>query len=117
MQGLPRRPALPVESGPRPHLLPPDPQRHSWNACSRAPTLTITCSASDCRASASSAPEADGIFSSGQIDLSGDGQPETVLLKDHTVSIFQDGEFAWQSPPEWQVLDVALGDPNNNGPL
>jgi hypothetical protein len=31
------------------------------------------------------------------------------------VAIYQGGEQAWESPLEWQVLDVALGDPNDDG--
>jgi hypothetical protein len=31
------------------------------------------------------------------------------------VAIFQDGRQAWQSPPDWRVVDLALGDPNDDG--
>jgi len=31
------------------------------------------------------------------------------------VEIYQDGQAAWRSPPEWRVLDLTLGDPNNDG--
>jgi hypothetical protein len=31
------------------------------------------------------------------------------------VRIYRDGELVWRSPPEWTVLDMALGDPNDDG--
>jgi poly-gamma-glutamate capsule biosynthesis protein CapA/YwtB (metallophosphatase superfamily) len=55
------------------------------------------------------------IFWSGQIDLTGDGQPELVRRQGGRVRIYQDDQLTWQSPPEWQVYDLALGDPNNDG--
>jgi poly-gamma-glutamate capsule biosynthesis protein CapA/YwtB (metallophosphatase superfamily) len=105
--------ALPLESGPRSYLLPP--QKDLALLEPQLPTLTIACNAGACQASPSSAPPVDGIFTSGSIDLTGDGEPEIVRLKDHAASIYQDGKLAWQSPPEWQVRDVALGDPNDDG--
>ncbi len=108
--------ALPLEAGPRPHLLPIESAQATVNELApRLPTLTIGCVGTDCQASPSSAAPVDGIFTSGSIDLSGDGEPETVRLKDQAVSIYQEGKLAWQSPPEWQVRDVALGDPNDDG--
>jgi hypothetical protein len=51
----------------------------------------------------------------GQIDLSGDGQPETLRRRAGLLEIWNDDELVWTSPPEWRVLDVALGDPNDDG--
>jgi hypothetical protein len=31
------------------------------------------------------------------------------------VTIWQDGAIIWESPGAWQVVDVALGDPNDDG--
>ncbi len=108
--------ALPVAAGPRPHLLSPESAGEMLSGLApQLPTLAVTCSGVDCTASPSSEPPVDGIFSSGSIDLTGDGEDEIIRLKDHSVTIFQGGEPAWQSPPEWQVLDVALGDPNDDG--
>jgi poly-gamma-glutamate synthesis protein (capsule biosynthesis protein) len=58
---------------------------------------------------------ANGRFYSGAIDLTGDGVEELVRLNGKAVSIYQDGVKVWESPEEWQVLDLALGDPNNDG--
>ncbi len=108
--------ALPVEAGPRPHLLSPESAGEMLSGLApQLPTLAVTCSGVDCTAAPSSQPPVDGIFSSGSIDLTGDGEDEIIRLKDHSVTIFQGDEPAWQSPPEWQVLDVALGDPNDDG--
>ena len=72
----------------------------------------------------------EGIFREGQIDLTGDGRPEMVVRytaekpmnQDRQLSqvgggvrIIQDGVLVWESKPEWQVLDLALGDPNDDG--
>jgi hypothetical protein len=32
-----------------------------------------------------------------------------------SAEIYQDGSLAWRSPPDWRVLDLALGDPNDDG--
>ncbi len=53
------------------------------------------------------------MFSSGEIDLTGDGLPEQVRLDDGRVAI--SGGESWQSLPEWRVVDLALGDPNDDG--
>jgi len=108
--------ALPVNAGPRPHLLSPEAALPMLSGLApQFPTLAVTCSGADCTAAPSSEPPVDGIFTSGSIDLTGDGIDEIIRLKERTVTIFQDGKPAWQSPPEWQVLDVALGDPNDDG--
>lgn len=51
----------------------------------------------------------------GEIDLTGDGVPERVTLTDATVTITQEGVAVWQSPENWRVVDMALGDPNDDG--
>lgn len=54
-------------------------------------------------------------FISGTIDLTGDGDPEVVSLVDGGLRIQSGAVEAWRSEPGWQVADVALGDPNNDG--
>jgi hypothetical protein len=56
-----------------------------------------------------------GLFRTGEIDLTGDGAPERIVRTGKAVAIYQDGLLAWQSPVEWQVVDLALGDPNDDG--
>ncbi len=61
-------------------------------------------------------PEApSGQFFSGQIDLTGDGVLETVRREGERVVVYQDGTAVWRSPDDWRVVDVALGDPNDDG--
>lgn len=54
-------------------------------------------------------------FTSGDIDLTGDGVPEGVGRDGTQVRIEQDGVEVWRTPPDWAVVDVALGDPNDDG--
>jgi poly-gamma-glutamate synthesis protein (capsule biosynthesis protein) len=56
-----------------------------------------------------------GVFVAGAIDLTGDGLPERVRLNQERVTIEQDGTLVWESPLDWDVLDLALGDPNDDG--
>jgi poly-gamma-glutamate synthesis protein (capsule biosynthesis protein) len=51
----------------------------------------------------------------GQIDLTGNGQLETIRKIDGRIIVYENGIEIWKSPPEWQVVDFALGDPNHDG--
>jgi hypothetical protein len=55
------------------------------------------------------------LFWSGAIDLTGDGEAEVVRRAGERVTIYQEGETVWQSPAEWRIVDLALGDPNDDG--
>lgn len=116
-QGLRAVQALPLWAGPQPRLMTaaegaallrriaPPPRRVAWVCDGR------TCE----RTAADPLPEQSGRFWAGQIDLTGDGVAETVRLVGEQVTIYEAGAVAWQSPPEWRVLDAALGDPNDDG--
>lgn len=54
-------------------------------------------------------------FREGQADLTGDGTPEIITLAEGLIVVRQKGEEIWRSEPDWQVIDLALGDPNNDG--
>ncbi len=63
-------------------------------------------------------PPADGVdapFTAGAIDLTGDGVPETILREGETLRVLQGDVEIWRSDPAWRVVDVALGDPNDDG--
>jgi hypothetical protein len=91
--------------------------------CSQAPTsstrhLCFSCDSEGC----DSVEEAElptengaGLFDQGEIDLTGDGVSERVQRLGERVVIYQEGAEVWKSPPEWQVVDLALGDPNDDG--
>ena len=53
--------------------------------------------------------------SSGAIDLTGDGVDEVVRQSAGVVEILEKGKTAWTSPPDWRVVDLDLGDPNEDG--
>jgi len=57
----------------------------------------------------------EGRFVLGEIDLTGDGVPELVRREGTQVRIEQDGVEVWRTPPNWDVVDTALGDPNDDG--
>lgn len=56
-----------------------------------------------------------GPLLAGEIDLTGDGVPEQVQLVEEQVIVFRDGVEVWRGLPQWQVVDLALGDPNDDG--
>jgi hypothetical protein len=56
-----------------------------------------------------------GLFRDGEIDLTGDGVPERVRWAGGRVIVYRDGVEVWRSLPEWRVVDLALGDPNDDG--
>ena len=56
-----------------------------------------------------------GVFWSGAIDLTGDGAAELVRRAAQRVTIYERGVAVWESPAEWRVVDMALGDPNDDG--
>jgi hypothetical protein len=56
-----------------------------------------------------------GTFRTGTIDLTGDGAPEQVQLEGEQVIVLRDGVKVWRGLPEWRVVDLALGDPNDDG--
>jgi hypothetical protein len=56
-----------------------------------------------------------GPFHAGAIDLTGDGVPEQVRREGEQVLIYRDGVETWRGLPEWRVVDLALGDPNDDG--
>ena len=42
-------------------------------------------------------------------------EPETIRREGERITIYEAGTAVWHSPPEWRVVDVALGDPNDDG--
>jgi hypothetical protein len=56
-----------------------------------------------------------GPFRTGATDLTGDGVAEQVRLEEQQVIVCRDGVEVWRGLPEWRVVDLALGDPNDDG--
>jgi len=129
-RGLRAVQALPMQAGPRPWLIAPG---EVASLLARVQPLPAQRSAAS--VAVTGRPSQAGLFRSGEIDLTGDGLPEQVRLDGGQVVIASsgvplgsasvpspevggsartDGE-TWQSLPEWQVIDVAMGDPNDDG--
>ncbi len=45
-----------------------------------------------------------------QADLDGDGFTETVVISGDQISIYSEDRVVWQSPPEWQIVQVVISD-------
>ncbi|MEJ5311440.1 MAG: hypothetical protein WHX52_16890 [Anaerolineae bacterium] len=73
------------------------------------------CDRQTCRPVALPAAGVEAPFTAGTIDLTGDGVPETILRQGESLLVLQDDVEIWRSDPAWRVVDVALGDPNDDG--
>jgi poly-gamma-glutamate synthesis protein (capsule biosynthesis protein) len=126
-RGLRAVQGLPVWAGPRPRLMhlgearpllervaPPDTLVRVGFSC----TSLLVSDDPRCRMVAVPQTPLRGIFRVGAIDLTGDGVPEQVQRVQEQVVIAEndneDGE-PWRGLPEWQMVDLALGDPNDDG--
>lgn len=108
--------ALPVRAGPRPSWLEPEEASSLLQRIVKAPARQgLACTVESCQTVKVAQEQISGLFWSGQGDLTGDGLPEKIRRGAQRVTIYQDGRQVWQSPPEWRVVDLALGDPNNDG--
>ena len=114
-QGLRAAQALPLWTAPRPRWIDPDASAILLARILPEDRLGFTCSAVECEPAEVPDETWSGIFGSGAIDLTGDGVPEIVRRQGDIVELLQNGRLAWSSPPEWQVRDVSLGDPNHDG--
>ncbi|MEZ4590652.1 MAG: CapA family protein [Chloroflexota bacterium] len=80
------------------------------------PAVAFACDATGCAPAGEVAGDGEtGWFWSGAIDLTGDGVAETVRRAGERVTVYEEGTAVWQSPEAWRVVDVALGDPNDDG--
>jgi poly-gamma-glutamate synthesis protein (capsule biosynthesis protein) len=115
-QGLRAIEALPLQAGAHPRLLEPgSAQGLLARLQPAAQGLSFACTPEKCEPSSEAQQGGGSIFWSGLLDLTGDGIPETIRRSAGRVEILQAGQSIWISPPEWQALDLALGDPNNDG--
>lgn len=130
-EGLHGVQALPVWTSPRPRLMSiEEMERIIETVQPAAKRIGFTCNGEECVEVDVPQEVYKGKFQEGQIDLTGDGDPELVLRNEtgnlavqgvehdqgeEWVTIVQDGSQVWRSPPQWRVLDLALGDPNDDG--
>jgi poly-gamma-glutamate synthesis protein (capsule biosynthesis protein) len=120
-QGLRAVQALPVQAGARPRLMAVEAAGSLLERVQPPPPrMGFACEGEACRSvepsrETSRGREEGGLFWGGKIDLTGDGVLESVRRVNEQVIIYSDGTEAWRSPPTWRVVDVALGDPNDDG--
>jgi poly-gamma-glutamate synthesis protein (capsule biosynthesis protein) len=114
-EGLRAAQALPLWTAPRPRWMEPDAAAALLDRILPPKRLGFACSADACEPVAVPSDVRSGIFGSGAIDLTGDGVPEIIRRQANAVEILQEGRSVWRSLPEWQVRDLALGDPNHDG--
>lgn len=115
-QGLRAVQALPLQAGLRPRILAATEAAGLLRRAAPAPRLVaFTCDQEACRPAAALPSGRVDLPDTAQIDLTGDGLPEHVLLAGHRAVVRRDGRPVWTSPPDWRVLDLAAGDPNDDG--
>jgi poly-gamma-glutamate capsule biosynthesis protein CapA/YwtB (metallophosphatase superfamily) len=115
-QGLRGVQALPVRAGPRPRLMSSEEAAPLLaRAQPAAPRIGFACEEEGCHQVQVVEKAAGGPFRAGAIDLTGDGVPEQVRLAEGQVVVRRDGIEVWRGLAEWQVADLALGDPNDDG--
>jgi hypothetical protein len=113
--GLRAAQALPLWTSPRPHWMSPEDASDLLARTLPHERIGFACSADSCQSVPVPDDEASGISGSGAIDLTGDGIPETIRVQDGAADILRAGQVVWRSSSDWQVRDVALGDPNGDG--
>jgi poly-gamma-glutamate synthesis protein (capsule biosynthesis protein) len=109
--------ALPLWAGPRPRLMSLAEAEPLLARIEPAPPrLAFACQPDGCTAVGELPDDGEqGWFWSGSIDLTGDGVPEIIRRTGEQVTVYEAGTAVWQSPAAWRVVDVALGDPNDDG--
>ena len=108
--------AVPLAVGRKPQLLPAQ-EAQTWLTplLPPLPRIAFACSEENCVPAAAPPGERGGSFYGGQIDLTGDGLPETIRLAEERIAVYEQGEAVWRSPQAWRVADAALGDANDDG--
>jgi len=123
--------ALPVWTIPRPRLMSlVEMERVVEIVKPASKRIGFACNGKECVEVEVPQEAREGIFQEGKIDLTGDGRPEQVFRNvtgnipvqgraydqgEGWVTIIQDGSQVWRSPSQWRVLDLALGDPDDDG--
>lgn len=111
-RGLQSVQALPLFVGARPRL---KPASQAMLPAVRLQKIGFECDRNECFQIVPPESQMGGLFESGKIDLTGNGQPEEIFLNSGRLTIRQAGLVVWRSPSEWYILDASLGDPNDDG--
>ena len=59
--------------------------------------------------------DAEAYSTPSRADLDRDGITEEYILVDYRLTVIEEGQLLWQSPPDWSIDNVVLGDANNDG--
>ena len=115
-QGLRGLRLLPLRAGLQPRLLPLS-EAETWlsRLYQKEARIAFSCAPEACTAVEAPKDAPQSRFFAGQIDLTGDGKLETVRKAGERITIYEAGTAVWHSPEAWRVVDVALGDPNDDG--
>ena len=113
--GLRAAQALPLWTAPRPHWMEMEDAAALVGRIFPSERQGFACSADRCWGVTVADDARSGAFFSGAIDLTGDGVAELIRRSEGAVEILEGGRTAWRSPPDWQVVDLDLGDPNDDG--
>jgi poly-gamma-glutamate synthesis protein (capsule biosynthesis protein) len=107
---------LPVLTGPKPVLVSPEQAGELVQRLMPGEQyVSYTCDQQSGAPTQAVHPWTSGIFRVGEVDLTGDGNSERVQLDWGRVTVTGEGVEPWGSPLEWEVLDLAIGDPNLDG--
>lgn len=113
--GLRAAQVLPLSTAPRPRWIDPESATDLLARIVPPDRLGFFCVEDTCEQVDVPRLTRSGVFGSGAIDLTGDGVPEILRRHKGVVEIFEGDRSVWQTAAEWQVRDVALGDPNDDG--
>ena len=115
--GLRAAQLLPIWAGPQPRLMTlAEAEPLLARIEPEPPQVAFACDESGCASAGEVVGNGEsGWFWSGAIDLTGDGVPETIRRAGERVTVYEGDTAVWQSPEAWRVVDVALGDPNDDG--
>jgi len=114
-QGLRAAQALPLWTTPRPHWMDVDESAPLLERILESERAGFACSEERCWKVPVEAAPRGGMSFTGAIDLTGDGVDEVVRQSAGVLEIREEGKTAWTSPPDWRVVDLDLGDPNDDG--
>ncbi len=115
-QGVRAVQALPVNSGSRPGLISAE-QLPDWlkRVLPSGERIVFSCDGQSCEVNEEKPAVQSGVFFAGETDLTGDGEVDQIYRRGSQVFVYENGRQVWKSPGEWQVTDLAIGDPNDDG--
>jgi len=107
---------LPIRAGPTPELLEYEQvQGRLSGQVNTGGEIAFQCTGDECFETEPLFSGGEGLFWFGEADLTGDQLLEVIKMEGNHLNIYQTDKLVWSSPEEWQITDVAIGDPNQDG--